>query len=84
MRLSVQFRVAVSPKEDERWQRSVYLDGTDAVIILPFNDFTPIGQTRTPRPPAESVHSIVFAVDRGNAKAGASGRFWLSDVTIQQ
>ena len=44
----------------------------------------PSAETRTPLPPAAAVHSIVFAVERGNTRPGTSGRFWLSDVTIQQ
>jgi hypothetical protein len=84
MRISVQFRVTVSPSQDERWQRSVYLDGADSPRTVAFDDFTPVGRTRTPRPPAAAVHSIVFAVERGNTKPGSSGRFWLTDVTIQQ
>jgi hypothetical protein len=84
MRISVQFRVSVSPSEDERWQHSVYLDSNEAVRTIRFNDFTPVGRTRTPLPPAPAVHSIVFAVERGNTKPGSAGRFWMSDVTIQQ
>jgi hypothetical protein len=84
MRISVQFRVAVSPSEDERWQRSVYLDTADAARTVAFDDLTPVGETRTPLPAAAAVHSIVFTVERGNTKPGTSGRFWLSDVTIQQ
>lgn len=84
MRISVQFRVSVSPSEDERWQHSVYLDSNEAVRTIRFNDFTPVGRTRTPLPPAPAVHSIVFAVERGNTKPGLAGRFWMSDVTIQQ
>jgi hypothetical protein len=83
MRVSVQFRVAVSPSEDERWQRSVYLDPTDAVRTVAFDEFTPVGRTRTALPPVSAVHSIVFSVERGNTKPGSSGRFWMSDVTIQ-
>jgi hypothetical protein len=84
MRISVQFRVAVSPTEDERWQRSVYLDPAETVRSVAFDEFKPVGPTRTPLPPLSAVHSVVFVVERGNTKPGSSGRFWLSDVTIQR
>ena len=84
MRISVQIRVAVKPSEDERWQRSVYIDTKDGERTVYFDDFTPIGDTRTYRPPLADVHSIVFAIDMTNTKPGASGRLWIRNVGLQK
>jgi hypothetical protein len=83
MRISVRLRVAVKPSEDEHWQRSVYIDTVDGERTIFFDDFTPIGDTRTYRPPLAGVHSIVFAIDMTNTKPGASGRLWIKNVGLQ-
>ena len=84
MRISVQTRVAAKPSEDERWQHSVYIDTVDGERTIYFDDFTPISDTRTYRPPLADVHSIVFAIDMTNAKPGASGRLWIRNVGLQK
>jgi hypothetical protein len=84
MRISVQIRVAVTPSEDERWQRSVYIEAKDGERTVYFDDFTPIGDTRTYRPPLADVHSIVFAIDMTNTKPEASGRLWIRNVALQK
>jgi hypothetical protein len=84
MRISVQIRVAVKPSEDERWQRSVYIDTTDGERTIYFDDFTPIGDTRTYGPPLANVHSIVFVIDMTNTKPGTSGRLWIKNVSLQR
>jgi hypothetical protein len=84
MRVSVQLRAAVSPAEDERWHRSVYVDTTDREQTVYFDDVTPIGVTRTYRPPLAAVHSIVLAIDTTNTKPGASGRLWIRNVQLQK
>jgi hypothetical protein len=83
MRISVQLRSAVTPTENDRWQRSVYVDTADAVHSLALDDFMPVGATRTPRAPIETVHAILFAVDRTNTKPGSAGRFWLKNVSLR-
>ena len=82
MRLSVQFRVAVTPADDERWQRSVYIDTEEEERVVYFDDLTPIADTRTFRPPLAAVHSIVFAIDMTNTRPATSGRLWMRDVTL--
>jgi hypothetical protein len=84
MRISVQLRVAVKPSEDEHWQRSAYIDTMDGDRTIYFDDFTPIGDTRTYSPPLAAVHSIVFAIDMTNTKPGASGRLWIKNVGLQK
>ena len=84
MRVSVQLRAAVSPSEDERWQRSVYVDPTAREQTIFLDDVSPIGATRTYRPPLAAVHSIVFAVDTTNTRPGTSGRVWVSEVRLQK
>jgi hypothetical protein len=84
MRISVQIRVAVKPTEDERWQRSVYIDTEDGERTVFLDDFTPISDTRTYRPPLADAHSIVFAIDMTNTKPGASGRLWIRNVVLQK
>jgi hypothetical protein len=82
MRLSIQLRVVVSPTEQERWQRSVYIEPADREITVFFDDVSPIGTTRTFRPPLAEVSSIVFAIDTTNTRPGTSGRVWLRSVRL--
>ncbi len=84
MRISVQIRVAVKPSEDDRWQRSVYVDIADGERTVYLDDLTPIGDTRTFRPPLADAHSIVFVIDMTNTKPGASGRFWIKNAALQR
>jgi len=84
MRVSVQFRVPVTPSEDERWQRSVYIGTIDEDRTVYFDDLTPVGVTRTYRPPLADVHSIIFAIDMTNTRPATAGRFWIKRADLQQ
>ena len=84
MRLSVQLRVAVSPTEQERWQRSIYVEPDEREITVFFDDVAPIGTTRTFQPPLADATSIVFAIDTTNTRPGTSGRVWLRNVRLER
>jgi hypothetical protein len=84
MRISVQLRSAVSPSEDERWHRSVYVDAEERQYTLAFDDFRPIGVARSPLPALATVHSLAFVVDTTNTRAGTSGRLWIRDVRLER
>jgi hypothetical protein len=84
MRISVQVRVAVSPGEDERWQRSVYVDTDNAEHTIFLDDFTPVGTTRTYQPPADRIHTIVFAVETTNTRPGTAGRLWIVQAALER
>jgi hypothetical protein len=84
MRLSVQLRAAVSATEQERWQRSVYLEPDEREITVFFDDVSPIGTTRTFQPPLMNIVSIVFAIDTTNTSPGTSGRVWLRNVRLER
>lgn len=83
MRVSVQVRVPASDT-GERWQRSIYVDQTERTYTLALDDFRlPLGQTSPSGVDGDAVHGVIFAVDRVNTAPGASGRFWLRDVTVE-
>jgi hypothetical protein len=83
MRLSIQLRVPQVNGGGERWQRSVYVEGTDTTHTLAFDDFTlPLGRSG-PTVDAAAVHGVLFTVDRMNTAPGTSGRFWLTDVRVE-
>jgi hypothetical protein len=84
MRVSVQFRVAVTPDRDEAWQRSIYLDVDARTTVVSFDDLRPVGETRTALPPLTDVHSIVFVVGGPNTGPGASGRVWLDRALLER
>jgi hypothetical protein len=84
MRISVQTRVAVSPSEDERWQRSIYVDTANAEHTVFLDDVTPVGGTRTWQPPPDRIHTIVFAVDTTNTRPGTAGRLWIARAALQR
>lgn len=84
MRVSVQVRVPTSDTTGERWQRSIYVDLTERTYALALDDFRlPLGQASQSGVDGDAVHGVLFAVDRVNTAPGASGRFWLRDVTVE-
>lgn len=84
MRVSVQVRVPPSDSAGERWQRSVYVDQTERTYALGLDDFRlPLGQVSPSPVEGDAVHGVLFAVDRVNTAPGASGQFWLRDVTVE-
>lgn len=84
LRISVQVRIAVTPDEDERWQRSVYIDPAAAERTVYFDDLRPVGVTRTRQPPLADVHSLVLAIDTTNTQPGSSGRLWVAAAVLQR
>ncbi len=82
-RLSVQTRAAVNQSTDDRWARSVYVEDRWQDITIPLGDMRPIGQTRTPTPPAASIHSILFALEMTNTAPGATGVIEIERVVLQ-
>ena len=84
MRVSVQLRTGPGHGDLQRWQRSIYLDTTDRDAVLSFDDFTPIGDVQTFRPPLADIRSLMFVVDTTNTKPGASGDVWLRHVALER
>ncbi|MGE4054035.1 MAG: hypothetical protein AB7F99_04480, partial [Vicinamibacterales bacterium] len=82
-RLSVQARAAVNESRDDRWARSIHVDDRWQDITIALSDMRPIGQTRTPTPPAGSIHSIVFALEMTNTAPGAAGVIEIERVGLQ-
>lgn len=83
MRISIQTRADVPGGKSERWQRSVYLDGTDRERTVFFNEMTPVGVTGAWSPPVDRVRAIMFVVDTTNSRPGASGRLWIRSPTLR-
>jgi hypothetical protein len=82
MRVSVQLRVPQQAADAWRWQRSLYVSTSDEERTLYFDEFTPIGDTRTFRPPLSDVRSILFVVDPVNTKRLTAGRFWIKKASV--
>jgi hypothetical protein len=82
MRISVQLRVENSPGRGDRWQRSVFLDGTARTYVVPFPEMTPVGEVEAGLR-ASKVHSVMFVVELTNTKPGSAGAFWVSDVRLE-
>lgn len=83
MRVAVQLRGGVGDSNNDRWQRSVYVDTVDQERTVFFDDFLPVGATHSPRPPLDRIRMLLFAVDMTNTKPGTSGRLWLKRVALQ-
>jgi hypothetical protein len=78
-------RVAVQLRaEHERWQRSVFVDTFNLDRTVYFDEFTPVGETQTWKPPLDKVRSILFVIDLTHAKPGTSGRVWISQPVLQR
>jgi hypothetical protein len=86
MRISVQLRAGDDQGEasGERWQRTIYVDTTDAQRTVFFNDMMPVGQTHTFRPALASIRSVLVVVDATNTKPGDSGRIWIKRAELQR
>lgn len=84
MRVSVQLRAGDGEAAGERWQRSVYVDTFDQERTVYFDDVMPVGVTHTFKPPPTMIRHVMLVVDRTNAKAGTSGRIWISRVVLQK
>jgi hypothetical protein len=84
MRFSVQLRTAYEGGEAERWERSVYVSPTFEDRFVDFDDVSPVGVTRTARPPLDRVRSLMFVVDPVNTKRESSGRIWIKKATFEQ
>ena len=82
MRVSVQARLP-GGRDGQRWRRSVYLDETARPIVLRLEDFEPVETPTSRRPVAVPLQSLLFVVDTLNAKPGARGTIWLSDLTVR-
>jgi hypothetical protein len=80
IRLGVQLRIP-GPGGD-RWERSVYADGTSRNYSIDFDDMTPIDVTRSARPAMDAVRDLMFVIDTTHAKPGSSGDLWLEDVVL--
>jgi len=83
IRVSVQVR-APGGRDGERWQRSVYVDGTPRTISVELDDMRPIGPTSSRLPDRRAVDSILLVVDTTNARPGAAGEVWLRDVRLER
>lgn len=83
MRVSVQLRARAGTAL-ERWQRSVYVEPVDRDRVVRFNDMTPVGEANPAHPLLADIGSVMFVVDTTNTKPGASGRIWLSSVTLEK
>lgn len=79
MRLSVQLRQP-GGRDGQRWRRSVYLDQRPRAIMIPLDEFEPVGATTTPRPDAALIGALLFVVDTVNTAPGTPGTIWLSRV----
>jgi hypothetical protein len=83
MRVSVQLRTGREGGEGERWERSVYVNTTLEDRIISFDDVSPLGATKTPKPPLDLVRSLMFVVDPINTKRETSARIWLKNVRFE-
>lgn len=79
MRVSVQVRDTTA----DRWQRSIYIDASDAERVVPFDDLMPVGVTHAPKPALSDIRAVMVVVDTTNTKPGTSGRIWISRAELQ-
>jgi hypothetical protein len=77
MRVSVQLR---GGEEDERWNRSVYLDSVRRTVDIPFDDFRAVTSSSSSRPDLSKVESILFVIDTVNTRLGSSGQIQMDDI----
>ena len=84
MRVSVQVRTGANESPAERWQRSVYVDTVERNRTVFFDEFTPVGSTRSPHPPLAGTPSVLLVIDTVNTRAGASGQLRIRSMALQR
>jgi len=67
-------RGAVGPREPRpgeglRWRHSSYVDGTRRHVVLPLEEFRPIGPAAG-RVPLDRVHALLLVMDTVNGRPG--------------
>jgi hypothetical protein len=81
-------RVSVQVRSDEavpdRWQRSVYVDRFDHDRTVFLDDLTPVGSTRSDRPPLDRVRAILFVIDLTNTRPGTAGQMWIRIAALER
>ncbi len=82
MRISVQLRS--DEAVPDRWERSVYVDRFDHDRTVLLDDMTPVGATRSEKPPLDRVRAVLFVVDLTHTKPDTTGQVWIRDVTLQR
>jgi hypothetical protein len=80
MRISLQAR---RPNGGDRWQRSIYLDSVERVIVVPFTDMKPVGATSTFKFDALQIDTVLFVADTTNALPGSEGTFSISELYVE-
>jgi hypothetical protein len=81
MRISLQLRTGEDGQQ-QRWQRSIYVDTVQQEHTIYFDDMMPVGRTETFKPDLPNVRSILFVIDATNTKPGDSGRLWVRSAAL--
>lgn len=81
MRISVQLRF---PPDDERWVKSVYLDGQSRDVVVPLGELVSAAQSGAALPDAAQVRSLLFVVDTVNTRPGTAGSFTISGLRVRR
>jgi hypothetical protein len=79
MRLSVQLRF---PDNEQRWRKSVYLDGDRRGVVVPVEAMVPAERLAGAMPDPASARSLLFVVDLTNASPGTVGSFTIGNVRL--
>lgn len=82
-RLWVQLR-APGGASGERWGRTFYVGDSLEPIDLRFDDFRPLGETSSARPPLARIDSLLLVVDTLNTPPGTTGRIQMPDLWLRQ
>ncbi len=78
MRVSVQLRVSGG----ERWGRSVHVDSDETRMRVELDQMRPLDGQTGPPPDPSVARTLLFVVDRTNARPGSSGTFAISALAF--
>lgn len=78
MRVSAQIRIP-GGVNGQRWQRSIYVDSSDARVRVPLATLEPV-EPRSLRPTAARIQSFLLVIDTVNARPGTSGEIVFRDL----
>jgi hypothetical protein len=80
MRLWLQLRA--SDGDDQRWGRSIHLDGETRTVRVPFASMLPLGAVEQSRPTLATVTAVLIVIDTVHAAPGSAGRVAIEAVAL--
>ena len=75
--------VVVRSRQGEQFARSAYLDQMPSEHVIPLDEMTPVGETRSPRPVAANIADVLFVIETTHTRPGSVGSLRIAGAALQ-